>query len=266
MRELERDLPDTAGTSADISALPRLAIVGRGRVGGAFAAAAERAGLRFSTAGREDAATARDEAEAALLCVGDSEIAAAADAAAGAVPPLRFVGHTSGATGLNVLATPVARGAAAFSLHPLQTVPTPESDITGAPCAVAGSTPGALAFASALARALGMRPFEVPEDRRAAYHAAAAMASNFLVALEESAAALLEASGVPDARELLAPLVLRTAANWAEHGGSALTGPIARGDEATIARHMQALRRTAPELVPLYEALAERTRAVAEAR
>jgi len=57
--------------------------------------------------------------------------------------------------------------------------------------------------------------------------------------------------------------VLRTAANWAERGGAALTGPIARGDERTVARHLEALTAANPELVPLYEALAERTRAVA---
>jgi predicted short-subunit dehydrogenase-like oxidoreductase (DUF2520 family) len=109
-----------------------------------------------------------------------------------------------------------------------------------------------------------MRSFEIPEERRAAYHAAASMASNFLVALEESAAGLLAEAGAPDARELLAPLVLRTAANWSERGAAALTGPIARGDEATVARHLAALRDTAPQLVPLYEALAERTRELAE--
>jgi predicted short-subunit dehydrogenase-like oxidoreductase (DUF2520 family) len=105
-----------------------------------------------------------------------------------------------------------------------------------------------------------MRPFEVPEEHRAAYHAAASIASNFLVTLEESAAGLLTAAGIDDARELLAPLVLRTAANWAERGGDALTGPIARGDEETVHRHLEALRELAPELVDLYEALAERTR------
>ena len=66
------------------------------------------------------------------------------------------------------------------------------------------------------------------------------------------------------ARELLAPLVLRTAANWAERGPEALTGPIARGDEATVERHLAALRDTAPELLPLYEALAERARELAQ--
>jgi len=266
VRELERDLPDSAGTKADTTALPRLAIVGRGRMGGAIAAAAERAGLSFTVAGREDAASVLAGAEAALLCVGDDDIATAAEGAAEAVPPLQLVGHTSGATGLDALAAVTTRGAAAFSLHPLQTVPHAQADVTGAPCAVAASTPEAVAFARDLAEALGMRPFEVPEERRAAYHAAAAMASNFLIALQESAAGLLAEAGIEDARELLAPLVLTTAANWAEHGDAALTGPIARGDEATIARHLEALGETAPELLPLYEALAERTRKVAEGR
>ena len=81
-----------------------------------------------------------------------------------------------------------------------------------------------------------------------------------------SAVELLEATGVADARELLAPLVLQTAANWSERGAEALTGPIARGDEATVGRHLAALRESAPDLLHLYEALAERTRAIAEGR
>ena len=246
--------------------MPRLALVGRGRVGGALAHAAEAAGIEARLAGREEAAAVLASAEAALLCVPDVEIAAACEVAARAVPPLRLVGHVSGATGLDALAPAAERGAETFSLHPLQTVPAPEADLTGAPCAVAASTPEALAFAAGLAESLGMRPFEVPEAGRAAYHAAAAIASNFLVALQESAARLLAEAGVDDARELLAPLVLRSAANWSELGAEALTGPIARGDEATIQRHLAALQDVAPELIPLYEALAERTRAVAEGR
>jgi predicted short-subunit dehydrogenase-like oxidoreductase (DUF2520 family) len=109
-----------------------------------------------------------------------------------------------------------------------------------------------------------MRPFEVPEESRAAYHAAASMASNFLVALEESAVELLDRAGIPDGRELLAPLVLRSAANWSDRGAAALTGPIARGDEATVARHLEALAAADPELLALYRALAERTAALAE--
>ena len=99
-------------------------------------------------------------------------------------------------------------------------------------------------MASALAERLGMRPFDVPEEGRAAYHAAASMASNFLIALEESAAQLMKSAGVEEPREVLAPLVLRTAANWADAGAAALTGPIARGDEDTVALHLEALAQT----------------------
>jgi predicted short-subunit dehydrogenase-like oxidoreductase (DUF2520 family) len=263
MRELERDLPDSAGASAGTAPLPRIALIGRGRLGGALARAATGAGLDFALAGRDDALAVAAGAEAALLCVPDASISDACAAIAAAVPPLRLVGHTSGATGLDALDAAAARGAHTFSLHPLQTVPDAGADLTGAPSAVAGATPRALAFASTLAEALGLRPFEVPEERRAAYHAAASFASNFLVALQESAAGLLEEAGVEDARELLAPLVLRTAANWAERGPEALTGPIARGDEATVERHLAALRESAPELVATYEALAERARELA---
>jgi len=84
-----------------------------------------------------------------------------------------------------------------------------------------------------------------------------------MVALEESAAELLGRLGTDQARELLAPIVLQTAANWAELGPRALTGPIARGDETTVDGHRAALQERAPELLPLYDVLAERARALA---
>jgi predicted short-subunit dehydrogenase-like oxidoreductase (DUF2520 family) len=262
MRELERDLP-SPGAIAQQAVMPALAVVGAGTVGSSLATAAGRAGIEVRLGGRDDMAAACRDVDAVLLCVPDAAIGEAAEALAQAGVRPRFAGHTSGACGLEALAPLEVTGAAPFSLHPLQTVPDRETDFTGAPAAVSGSTRGALELARTLAERLGMRAFEIPEERRAAYHAAASMASNFLIALEESAAGLLTAAGAPDGRELLAPLVLRTAANWSERGAGALTGPIARGDEATVARHLEALREAAPELVPLYEALAERTRELA---
>jgi predicted short-subunit dehydrogenase-like oxidoreductase (DUF2520 family) len=173
------------------------------------------------------------------------------------------VGHVSGAGTLDVLASARARGASTFSLHPLQTFADDETPTAGTPAAIAASDEVALEFARSLAEALGMHPFEVPEEKRAAYHAAAAIASNLLVALEESAAEVLERIGIEDGRELLAPLVLRTAANWVERGPAALTGPIARGDRATVQRHRVALAESAPEVVRLYDALATRAEAIA---
>jgi predicted short-subunit dehydrogenase-like oxidoreductase (DUF2520 family) len=268
MRELERDFPIAAAPErgrgrAPAGTMPSLAIIGAGRVGGSIAAAAEAAGLDVRLAGRDEALDAAGHAEAALLCVPDSELPAAAEAVAAAVPPLRYVGHVSGASPLDVLEACARRGASTFSVHPLQTIPDPSTDLTGAPCAIAALNPGAARLAAELAGRLGMRPFEVAEEHRAAYHAAAVIASNFLVTLEESAARLLGTAGVPQARELLAPLVLRTAANWAERGAAALTGPIARGDAATVERHTEAIRELAPELLALYGVLAARTAAVA---
>jgi predicted short-subunit dehydrogenase-like oxidoreductase (DUF2520 family) len=252
MRELERNSFPT------LTSATTLAIIGRGRVGRSLAAAAERADLDVRLMGREGAV---EGADAALLCVPDSEIATACRALAAEIPPL--VGHVSGATTLDALSAATERGAAAFSLHPLQTFPDGETTVEGTPAAIAGSSAEALEFARALAEGLGMRSFEVPEQNRAAYHAAASIASNLLVALEESAAELLERAGVEDARELLAPLVLRTAANWSENGPKALTGPIARGDAETVERHRAALAATAPELLPSYEALVQRAEAIA---
>jgi predicted short-subunit dehydrogenase-like oxidoreductase (DUF2520 family) len=238
-------------------------IVGPGRVGRAFARALSAAGAEIGLAGRDDAAAAVADAEQVLLCVPDAEIEAACEAAVAAAPSLRFIGHTSGATRLDTLAAATSRGLGAFSIHPLQTIPDEMAALTGAPAAIAGSEPEALEVARTIASGCQMAPFEVPEESRAAYHAAAAMASNFLIALEASAERLLEGAGIEDGRELLAPLVLRSAANWAEHGSGALTGPIARGDEETVHRHLEAIGEIAPELADSYRAMAERTRSVA---
>lgn len=259
MRELERNRHPRAGRPA----LPPTALIGRGRVGGALEHAAAIGGLDVRTAGRTDLDEACAGAGIALLCVPDAEIASACERVAAHVPPLTHVGHVSGATGLDALAAAAGRGAAAFSLHPLQTIPDAQAPLTGTPAAIAGSDETALELARELALALGMEPFEVPEQARAAYHAAASMASNFLVALEECAAELLESAGIEAGRELLTPLVLRSAANWAERGGEALTGPIARGDAQTTDRHREALRSTAPELLAVYEELALATERLA---
>jgi predicted short-subunit dehydrogenase-like oxidoreductase (DUF2520 family) len=255
MRELERDPLHTPTEHAPI------AIVGRGRVGSSLAAAAGEAGVPVRLVAGADAAEASRGSTATLLCVPDSAIAETA--AALAADPPQLVGHVSGVTTLEALSAATDAGAVAFSIHPLQTFPGPGTAVAGIPCATAGSDDDAEAFAVWLVESLAMRPFSVPDERRAAYHAAACIASNFLVALEESAAGLLEAAGVEDGRELLAPLVLATAANWADRGGEALTGPIARGDAETVDRHRAALAEVAPELLDMYEAMARRTEAAA---
>ena len=262
MRELEREFPATAldATPPAPALVARLIVVGPGRAGSSLAAAAESAGLKVSLLSRDEDLPDIDPGETAvLLCVPDAAIAAACERIAAEVPAGTPVGHVSGATPLTALDAAATRGYPTFSLHPLQTIPSRDTPLAGTPCALAGSDTG-LAVARELASKLDMRPFEVAEANRATYHTAASMASNFLVALEESAAELLEAAGVAEPRDVLAPLVLRTAANWADAGAGALTGPIARGDEATVAEHLRALAEEAPQLTPLYEVLAERAR------
>ncbi|WP_020574723.1 pantoate--beta-alanine ligase [Actinopolymorpha alba] len=262
MRELERNRDAPASTEAS-SELGRLAVIGNGRVGGSLAHAARAAGLEVRVGGRGQVLEAVRGSDIVLICVPDRAIADVSREIAQAIDVTTYVGHVSGASGLDVLRPAMERGAPTFSLHPLQTIPEPTTTLLGVPAAVAGSTPAATRIATTLAERLGLRPFEVPDDQRAAYHAAAVLASNFLIALEETAADLLTRAGVEDARAVLTPLVLRTAANWSDTGRAALTGPIARGDETTVARHRAALRAMAPEFEPLYDALAERTRALA---
>jgi predicted short-subunit dehydrogenase-like oxidoreductase (DUF2520 family) len=245
MRELERDF------TSDTPACRRLAIVGRGRVGRAFRAALGAAGYEIVGPLGRGANGAR--ADAVLLCVPDAEIARAA----GSIVPGPPVGHCSGATGLGPLSPHEA-----FSVHPLMTVTAEGARFEDAGAAIAGSTPRALALAAELARALRMRPVEIAEDDRPIYHAAASIASNFLITLEAAAERVAGAVGVP--RDLLVPLVRATVDNWAVLGPQrALTGPVARGDEVTVARQRAAVAQVAPELLDLFDALVDATRVVA---
>lgn len=238
---------------------PHCAVVGRGRLGTALAAALRAGGVAVDgPLGRHEAPGGTPRV--VLLCVPDAAIAQAAAALSPA--PGLLVGHCSGSTTLAPL-----DGHEALSLHPLMTVPRgagPET-LQGAAAAVAGSTPRALETARRLARAAGLRPIEVADADRVAYHAAASIASNFVVTLEAAAERLAATAGVD--RAALAPLVRRAVDNWASQGAAeALTGPIARGDEATAAAQRAAVAERAPDLVALFDALADSTRALAATR
>jgi predicted short-subunit dehydrogenase-like oxidoreductase (DUF2520 family) len=190
------------------------------------------------------------EPDLVLLCVPDRAIAEVA--ATLAVGP--WVAHVSGATPLRAL-DPHSRR---FSLHPLQTFTLrrgPEQ-LDGAFAAVSAESEDALAAATWLAETLGLRPFVLEDGMRSAYHAGAAIASNYLVTLRRVAGSLLEAAGAPP--QALDPLMLRTIEN-----GFELTGPIERGDWETVDRHLEAIRQERPELESLYRVLADATVAVA---
>ena len=217
-------------------------IVGSGRVGSAIASRLRERGVEL----RES------DADLVLLCVPDASIAAAAESLA--VGP--WVAHVSGATPLSALEPHTRR----FSVHPLQTftIGGRPQQLDGAWAAVTAERRDALALGFELAHTLGLRPFELADEAKPLYHAGAAIASNFLVTLHRAAAALLDAVGAP--REALVPLMRQTIKN-----GFELTGPIARGDWATVEAHRQAIREARPELEALYELLAEATRELASA-
>jgi predicted short-subunit dehydrogenase-like oxidoreductase (DUF2520 family) len=217
-------------------------VVGTGRAGSAIAGRLAERGLRVAS-GRETAA----DAELVVLAVPDAVIGEVASQ----VPIGPWVAHVSGATPLTALDPHTRR----FSVHPLQTLTRergPEQ-LDGAWGAVTAETDSAAELARWLASTLGLRPFPLSDADKPLYHAGAAIASNFLVTLHRAAARLLAEARVPP--EALLPLMERTMTN-----GFDLTGPIARGDWSTVEAHLAALEERAPDLVPLYRALAEATR------
>ena len=211
-------------------------VIGAGRVGSAVSARL-----------RERAVAVRDNGELRLLCVPDSAIAEVART----IEPGPWVAHVSGATTLAALEPHERR----FSVHPLQTFTRARGaeQLDGAWAAVTAENDETRARATWLAETLGLRPFELADSPRPLYHAGAAIASNYLVTLYRAAARLFSDAGAPP--EALVPLMRRTIEN-----GFELTGPIARGDWATVDRHLEAIRQREPELEEMYTALAEVTR------
>ena len=208
----------------------------RGRVGSAVGARLAERGI----------AAGGNDPDLVLLCVPDRAIA---EVAAG-IEPGPWVAHVSGGTPLAALAPHARR----FSLHPLQTFTHdrgPEQ-LDGAWAAVTGESDEALALATALAGTLGLKPFALADGGRALYHAAAVIASNYLVTLHRAAGELLADVGVP--REALDPLMRRVIENRFQ-----LTGPIERGDWETVERHRAAIAESSPELLEAYDALARLT-------
>ena len=203
--------------------IERAQVIGAGRVGSALAARLRERGLELDGS----------EPQLVLLCVPDRAIAEVARG----IAPGPWVAHVSGATSLEAL-EPHARR---FSMHPLQTFTLdrgPEQ-LDGAYAAVTAETDEAREVGLWLARTLGLEPFALPDAKRAVYHAGAAVASNYLVTLRRAAGSLLEAAGAPP--EALDPLMRRTIEN-----GFELTGPIARGDWATVDAHVAAIRAERP--------------------
>ena len=218
-------------------------VIGGDRAGAAIAARLAERGVAVAI-GRPPI----PESELVILAVPDSEIAEVAQE----VHRGRWVALVSGTTPLSALAPHKRR----FAVHPLQTLTLdrgPEQ-LDGAWAAITAETAGARRRARWLAETLGLRPFELADADRIIYDAGALVGGNFVVTLYRVASRLLRDAGAPP--EAIVPLMRRTIENDFD-----LTGPIARGDLDTVDAHIAALEQRAPDLVPLYRALADATRA-----
>ncbi|HTK44523.1 MAG TPA: DUF2520 domain-containing protein [Patescibacteria group bacterium] len=267
---------------------PLIGIIGAGAVGTALGTALHRAGWPVVAVGSRDAArrerfralvpTARafaegtpvlDEAELIILAVPD-------DAIAGLAGELRLYSgqalvHTSGVLGAEVLEPARAAGTQVGAFHPLVAFADTERAVAalhGATVAIEGDDQLAALLAD-MADALGATAVRLAPGSKAAYHAAAVLAAGGFVALLDAIAELGAAAGLDEAGALAVygGLIEQTLDNARALGiRAALTGPMTRGDVGTLERHLDALARFAPGVLPLYRAAAEREIELAESR
>jgi len=265
-------------------------VVGAGRVGSVLGAALARAGhdvvalSAVSDASRERAARLLPgvpvvdvpqvlaRADLVLLTVPDDALAplVAGLATTAAVRPGTLLAHTSGAHGLDVLVPATAAGALPLALHPVLPFRGTDVDLerlVGTAFGVTAPEP-LRAAAEALVVEMGGEPVWLTEAQRPLWHAALAHGANHLTTLVASAADLLRTAGVEAPAAVLGPLLGAALDGALRSGDAALTGPVARGDAGTVARHLEVLADSAPQVLPSYLALARLTadRALAAGR
>ncbi|MFM9378741.1 Rossmann-like and DUF2520 domain-containing protein [Gordonia sp. VNK21] len=244
------------------------------------AASRERAARRLPSASLADIPTVTARSDLLVLAVPDTELAGVAQTVAATVRPGQIVLHTAGAHGVSVLEPVTRAGALPLAVHPAMTFVGSGEDTVRLASSCFGITSAdevGDAVAAALVLELGGTPVRIAEDRRTLYHAALAHGANNLIALITDAVTALEAaidttatvdaapaSSAPAglAAELLAPLARASLENVLAMGPSALTGPVARGDAAAVAGHLEALAALPdPGIVGGYRTLAARAAA-----
>jgi predicted short-subunit dehydrogenase-like oxidoreductase (DUF2520 family) len=199
-----------------------------------------------------------------LIAVSDEAIESVAQTLASSGMRAGTVLHTCGARSPDALRALTEQGVSCGVLHPLQTIMTPEQGVTTLPGATFGLSGDdrAIQWAEEVVRFVAGpegRSLRIDPDRLSYYHAGAVMASNALVAVLDAAIGLLVEAGVTEdeARRAIAPLARASLANVLSHGpAAALTGPVVRGDAATIAAHVRALNHVEPTVAALYVAAA----------
>jgi predicted short-subunit dehydrogenase-like oxidoreductase (DUF2520 family) len=256
-------------------------IVGAGRVGAVLGAALRRAGHEvIAVSAVSDLSRLRAEAllpgvpvlpvpqvavdaDLVLLAVPDDVLAGLVSSlcAEGAIHTGQFVAHPSGRYGINVLQPAANTGAIPLALHPVMTFTGTSVDLARLEDCPFGVTTleQVRPVAEALVVEMGGEPVWVPEDSRALYHAAVSFGANYLMAVVRESIDLLTRAGMENPEQLMAPLLTASLDNALRHGDSALTGPVARGDAATVGEHLRQLQVASPEAAAAYQALARLT-------
>jgi predicted short-subunit dehydrogenase-like oxidoreductase (DUF2520 family) len=254
------------GMSAKPSGKPRIAIFGAGNLAGALAISLHAAGYeveqivsrgrpasmrRARRLAREigasavAAARAQIQAEIVWFCVPDAAIASAAESLVAAANWSGKVAlHSSGALASDQLAVLQRRGAAIASVHPLMTfVHGSRPSLVDVPFALEGDQK-AVRAARAIVLDLRGQPFTIRKGQKQAYHAWGMFASPLLTALLAASERVAGAAGISRkaARERMLPILRQTLANYERLGApGAFSGPIARGDVATVEKHLSVL-------------------------
>jgi len=268
------------GTSEHPARL-RVGVIGPGRAGTALARALARAGHEITAAAAvsetskqrardnfphaklEDPAQVIGDADLVLLTVPDDVLPGLVAGLAATEAPLagRLLAHASGAHGIAVLDPATRAGALPLAIHPVMTFTGRDDDvdrIKGVSFGVTAPEPLRPA-AEVLVIEMGGEPVFIAEENRHLYHAALAFAANHLVTLVAEAEDMLSEAGAENPSRMLGPLLSAALDNALRFGDAGLTGPVARGDDGTVAAHLAAIREADPGALGAYLALARLT-------
>lgn len=264
---------------------PDIVIVGCGKVGTALGFFLAEKGYRIAgvsgrrlaqvreVAGKLMAGAASDApwevtglAEVVFLAVPDGEIQPVCEkiAGQGGFRKGSSVLHLSGALSSEILSGAAACGVYTGSMHPLQSFAGFDpayNPFEGIVVSAEGHSK-ALEAAGRISKDLGSRFLTIRTESKTLYHAAAVVASNYLVTVLDFAITLMEEAGMDekDARDVLAPLIAGTLKNIEKKGTThALTGPVSRGDTRVIRRHMEKIGEKKPGFSSLYKTLGSHT-------
>ncbi|MEW6260595.1 MAG: Rossmann-like and DUF2520 domain-containing protein [Thermodesulfobacteriota bacterium] len=264
---------------------PLVAIVGCGKVGSALGVVLTSKGYRFAGLASRSLTSARRlaercgvdrfsdepwaitrEAQVILLTTPDDVLSGVCDRLAreDGIASGAIVLHCSGAHPSTILAAAASRGAWIGSMHPLQSFPSTEisgNPFEGIEISIEGDEP-ACSVARDIATDLGADSIAIGTETKPLYHAAAVVASNFLVTLMDMALHLNEAAGIPYEKGFgpLKPLISGTLKHIEAIGPrAALTGPVVRSDLKTVEAHLQAMHHHSPQWLPLYRSLIRAT-------